>query len=176
MFLWTRTWLKVSHIEMTKMILVQKIGLNWKWKHCRRDSGFKQIRLMIDGIDSSSGSTDEGLHLRPTGHKQFSKKCCCINVPLKTRKFQTKRVIMAQRGTSVAAGWEPHFLQFNDLACQTVGGKVSPAESNPGLGIQTRPEVTDPRTGIWYEVISKHNTNISRARKRNGRDRNLLRK
>lgn len=130
---------------MTKIILVQKIRFNLKWQPCRRDSRFKQIRLMIDGVDSSSGSTDEGLHLRPAGHKQLRKKCCSINAPLKTRKFQTKRVIMAQRGTSVAAGSEPHFLQFNDLACQTVGGKVSSAKSNPGLGIQTKPEVTDQR-------------------------------
>lgn len=48
------------------------------------------------------------------------------------QKALEKRVLMAKRGTSVAAGPGLDFLQFNDLACETVGGKVSPAESNPG--------------------------------------------
>lgn len=47
---------------------------------------------------------------------------------------------MAKRGASVAAGSGPVFLQFNDLACETVGGKVSPAKSTPGLSIQRLPK------------------------------------
>lgn len=51
--------------------------------------------------------------------------------PSEDQKAPEKRVLMAKRGTSVAAGPGLDFLQFNDLACETVGGKVSP-ESNPG--------------------------------------------
>lgn len=50
----------------------------------------------------------------------------------KDQKTPEKRVLMAKRGTSVAAGPGLDFLQFNDLACETVGGKVSPVDANPG--------------------------------------------
>lgn len=34
---------------------------------------------------------------------------------------------MAERRTAVKTAAEPNFLQFNDLACEAVGGKVSHA-------------------------------------------------
>lgn len=37
----------------------------------------------------------------------------------------TVRTEMAQRRTAVSAAAEPDFLQFNDLACEAVGGRVS---------------------------------------------------
>lgn len=33
---------------------------------------------------------------------------------------------MSQRSTAAQAAAAPDFLQFNDLGCETVGGKVSP--------------------------------------------------
>lgn len=50
----------------------------------------------------------------------------CRHSPLKTTPGQQgPELVMTQRRTP-AVGSEPHFLQFNDLACETVGGKVSP--------------------------------------------------
>lgn len=37
----------------------------------------------------------------------------------------TVQTEMAQRRTAVSAAAEPDFLQFNDLACEAVGGRVS---------------------------------------------------
>lgn len=45
-----------------------------------------------------------------------SSSCSCSNIAT---------VAMAQRRTAVEAAAEPNFLQFNELTCEAVGGKVS---------------------------------------------------
>lgn len=49
---------------------------------------------------------------------------------------------MAERRAAVKAAAEPDFLQFNDLACEAVGGKVShcnkPAELQSNMFINYR--------------------------------------
>lgn len=57
-------------------------------------------------------------------------------------------------------GLEPDFLQFNDLVCETVGGKVSPDvllghhghEMEEELRVRTR--VRTSRSALWADLFA----------------------
>lgn len=62
------------------------------------------------------------------GHQNLSEPAFKLSEPVRT---STKELRMAERKTLLGKSQaEPDFLHFNDLACEAVGGKVSPLISS----------------------------------------------